>query len=361
MYNLFNEPLGTQPKELTFNRLDYLINQQRSNLKRVEDYYKNQSGSVKSNHILVQILQTLPVDPNLPTHQYLFMISDYIDEIASTFNLAYSTNYGSALNESAFLSDNVEEIIILNKERFDNGNVSSKWKDIKAIRFLSHPGTDLNLDLPNGQNYSGPGGVSVITINLPLLALQYRLWKESVKHLENTPTTMQFIYRYVLPNMINSYQDVSMFNITYKLFIGEKLENINDHHPFYLNSFYEETIEEIGEVIRTRLKRKESFYEFLEATSLMGDKSLRKVIELPKLPKTRQVIWSLILARLFLADMLIIWDLRTGGSHNKEEIKKLKRSLKQITNDKNISSILGRDLKKQTEEFIKIELIDALK
>lgn len=360
MYNLFNKPNNASPGNVSSAGFDYIKTQLVSNLEKVISYYKKANYSVKSNHFLVDLLNTMHSSTDVPLYQYPYLIKDQMKELVNTFELSSSTTYGKSRPEGIFLGEQVEEVYIATSTSFNIENLKVNWKSTSALRFISHPNQDLGFSLPNGKNINSLPGMAVIEINIPLLACQYALWKDSVKNLEDTPTTMSFIYKYVFTNMLESYLNVSVFNITQAIFNKETIVPSINPHGFYLNTYNGELVDSLREVVETRLDRKESFEEFLEGTVVVKNKSLRETIALPKMPYTRQVLWGLIVARINVAGFLMKWDKETGGSQNRDEINDIKRVLRQLKSDKNLGNLISKQNKKLLEDYLQENIIDLL-
>lgn len=356
MYTLYNDPLGYNSGHISLPKFNYILNAQEGNLKKTISYYRNANFATKSDHLLVRLLQSLPSGRGIPIMHYRYMIEDLVDELAQTLSLTSSTSYGKAIKPGVFLGDDSEEVIILTTENFSTSNLQNTWDDLEPIRFLKHPKSDLGLRIPLGEGYSDEVGPSVILINLPMLACQYKLWRESIEDMEYQETVMQFLVKYPIANSLNSYQQVVFTNILYKLFNGERIDDIDDNHPFYLNRYYDKTIEGLSDLLHYHLDKKQSFGEFLEGTTLLNDKSLREVIAIPKMALTRQVVWGLTIARLELISMLLTWDERVGGGYNRKEIIQVKRSLRRLTSDKTMYGAVSRNLKDYLVDFIREEI-----
>lgn len=356
MFNIFNKPLPYQVKkveEQTYTRLNKKL---RDNLDKVLDHYKNTGHSVKSNHLFVKILQILPTNNELSLKSYKYLIEDSLAEISNNLDLYSSVSYGKGIYPGVLFGDESEDIIFLTDSDFDLAHLEHNWKSISAVRFLSHPKSDLNFNMPDGNGYSDEVGLSVIEINLPMLACQYRLWKIENSKKEYGETTMQFVYKFMLTNSLTSFADVAYLNLIYKLFVGESIPKVKDTHPFYFNSWQDEAIDVISEMLQNYINRRISFSELLQVIKPVSKNNLREVISLNDIVFTRQIISSLIVSRAKITSLLLMWDERTLGNLNIEEIKEVNKSIKILRNDKNLESNISRTFSKQFEDFVENEI-----
>lgn len=360
MYTIYNKSIGHNLTRISSTPFSYVLGRHTDNLAKVVGYYRNASNAVASNHLLVNILKTLPTGRGMNLGHYRYLIDDMSDEIASNFNLASSTNYGKGISPGTFLGEGTEEIIILLNEPFSIESLKNGWRDAQPLRFIKHPKISLGLDLPDGSDQGGENGSAVILLNLPLLACQYKLWRDSVSDMEYRETTMQYVHKFILPNMLESFLSVSLINILYRLFIGKSITDTDDNHPFYINRFFNKTVDGLTDLLSTQLNKRQSFYKLLETTELINKRTFRETIAIPRTSLTRQVIWSLTLARLELIDFLITWNNRSSGNDDREELRTVRVSLRRILSDKNNSKIFSNDLKNEVETFIKDELLANL-
>tara|TARA_B100000929_G_scaffold283907_1_gene265510 strand:- start:268 stop:1284 length:1017 start_codon:yes stop_codon:yes gene_type:complete len=327
------------------------MNGHRSNLSRVKNHYRRANHATKSDHLLVRILQTLPSGKDMDLLSYRDMIEDYQNELIRHFDLSSPVNVGKSFYPGVFMGEDSEEILVAVNRPFSIGEISTNWQNVSPVQFLRHPKTNLNLELPIGQPTPGETGPSVILIDIPLLACQYRLWRQRELRInpEYPKTPMQFVINFPLTNSLDSLIDVAYFNQLRALFFGEPLEDVRVLHPFYLNNYFEKTKDGNIELIHSYLDRRMSFGEMLESIDAIGKPNLRKVIEIPSMAFTRQVKWALTVARLPLISMLVLWEERAGGSFNRKELNRVKRSLRQLRSDRALDSLGTQALADQTK------------
>lgn len=332
MISLFNEPY-TLNNRVRFKPTFALVKDNlKANLERVIHYYRRNVNTVASNHLLVQLLQTLPIEGTSDLLELVERVEDYSGDISRVFQLTSPVHAGRSRYPGTFLGETGDEIIITTSESFSFAEVKNDWENVSPVRFLSHPHADFSMTLPNGRTPGPNRGPVVVLLNLPLLALQYRLWRD--KELAQNPdfpqTTMHFVANTVIPNALSSYMDVVYFNVFSSAFQGIASPEVDDNHPFYFNSYHDEAVYGIRSSVKTIMEQKASFAEALEMVSPITAKSLQEVIAIPAFPKTRQVLPALITARLPVIALLVRWATLLDNRNNRTAINQVNRSLRQL-------------------------------
>lgn len=278
------------------------------NIATVESYYKEHNRPVKSNHFLVRLLQTINVSKSLPLNRYY----ENVDAMALNHSMALkmtSAIYKGNVFRGIFYGNANPEILIANDEAFDFEKVHLGWRDVSAVKLLLHPKTDMKYHLPNGVAYSDEYGLTVVLINVAMLAVQYRafLINQSIVNKDDSPKGItHFIGGYVLPNMLKQQAELALFNQLYN-----KVNNVETKaictrvHPFAFqdySSFIDRYIDETAKIL---FKSSKSHKTILTVPGSIYNKSLYETLLLPDIIATRQVEWGLVAARLKMVDFII--------------------------------------------------------
>lgn len=339
MHTLFNEPSKYALKSIPFARYDFFLKKHRKNLYKTIRHYRTNDYAVKSNHLLVRIIQTLPTMRHLNLRDYKDAISDYTPRVSQALRLTNPVGLGATFFPGVFLGVDSEEVIITTTEEFDINWLMDNWEYASPIRFIRHPKSDLNLNMPLGRSTSDENGPSVILINIPLLACQYRLWREREESREKNEqrTTMQYVISYPLANSLSSFQDIALLNRLIKLFNNEEVSDDSPKHPFALLNYHSETDGCLKIIInKILLKRRLSFTEIISIIKLVNKESIREAISIPDMPFTRQVMWGLIVARVPIITFFLNHRERVKSNFDKDIINTLRISIRRITSDKTI-------------------------
>lgn len=179
---------------------------------KLTKYYRNHRFYLPDSHILKRLLKELDVSGSRDLTSYIDHARDKISGLSFQFGLSSVTNFGRVQDPALFLNSNVSEIVILHGEQFDVDKAIKYWRELEPVKFMDHPHTDLNYGLPDGNYNSTERGVAVISINLPMLALQYRLWSLDELTKDDPYRISTFIAGYVLNNAMRSHYDIAVFN-----------------------------------------------------------------------------------------------------------------------------------------------------
>lgn len=328
------------------------------NLTTVKNYYKSRVFTVKSNHFLAKIINSINVPHSLNIERFY----DNVDSKADTFSMAMkmtSSIFKGSLFTGVFYGSNNTEILISNSETFNPYWVHENWRNVCAVKPLLHPRSDLDLLLPNGKDTGSETGLTIISINIPMLLVQYRAFViDQMKKNEGDSllSVGHFIHMYVLPNMMDAHLDIALFNRINNLSLGAPLGESKRKHPFALPN-YNNTVNSVHNQILHDMKSRKMEYEMILRTIPMVEaETLEHVMLLPNIAQTRQVVWVLILARLdALSFMVRVGDIESL-TLNRVTINYFIKFFRMINVDKTLQSYLPYgmylDTKYKIEEIL---------
>ncbi len=271
----------------------------------VENYYKHNIRPVRGNHILVRYLQSLGIPYSLPVDRYYYNVDDIALTKSVTQRMTSYLNKGM-VHRGLFYGDNTPEIIIANDNPFDYEYVNANWKDVSAVRVLMHPKSDLNFTIPNGKSYSDETGLVVIYINVSMLAVQYRAFKQSMKDRDDVLDTTHFVGAYVLPNMIRSQTTIAIFNRLYNA--ANEVESNNDvtrKHPFAYPDYRGRLDNVIKQTLKNISVSPRNYRHIFHALPSLYKEDMYYDLKLPKIMDTRAVSWAVMLSRLKMVNYMI--------------------------------------------------------
>ena len=330
------------------------------NLETVQNYYKSRVFTVKSNHFLARLINSFNVPHSLELERFY----DNADSKADTFSMAMkmtSPIYKGSIFNGVFYGADNSEILISNTESFNPYWVHKNWKTVSAVKPLLHPRSDLDLLLPNGKDTGSETGLAVVSINIPMLAVQFRAFAQDQMNKNNGNdsylSVAHFIHMYVLPNMLPAHLDLAIFNRINNLSLGAPLGESKRKHPFALPS-YNSRVDDVHKQIVHDTKNRNLEYEMiLRTVPTVFQDTLDQVMLLPDIAPTRQIIWAELLARIDTVDFMT----RMGGAQsvgkNRATINYLAKFFRFIKNDKTLETYLPYgmylDIKYKIEEILK--------
>jgi hypothetical protein len=275
------------------------------NLSSVVNFYRKNPMAVHSNHFLVKLLQSITV----PQSQNLDRYYDNVDSLSLNLSMALkmtSSIYKGALFNGTFYGDDNTEFLIAINDSFDIYKAHDNWENIVAVKVLRCPRSDLGFNLPNGINTGSESGLAVISINIPLLAIQYRAFRLNEINIaegsdgtgDSQKSLMQFIHMYVLPNMLFSQLDQVIFNRIANLFNGAPIGESSRKHSFYLPDYTDKMNSVHNTLIKNLVKVGKDFSGTLRTIPMAIKENADELMVMPEIPLTIQAIPAIFLARL---------------------------------------------------------------
>ncbi len=347
MYEIFNENIVLKQGIDHWPEFDLIRRTYIRELYKLQDYYHNRVYAVKSNHLLAYILSDLNVPMEYSDDRYVEACRVRADIISRATSLTSPTHYGK-LHDGCFYGPGSKEIIYSVDEYFDTKVVVDNWKDIVAVRPLLHPRSDLRLMLPNGKKSGNETGLSVISVNIPMLALQYKYFSmDQYKHQSETGSMLgvtHFIHMYVLPNMMGFHLDIVIYNRLMNLYYGKPMGASYFKHAFNIID-YSNKIDRVLDKVLVRLQEDPLLdTSMINETPSIYSRSMLNALQMPDFAPTKQIWWSLLLSRLSI--MKFITDVGNPKSNrvNTSDINQLQISLKRLLRENLLQAIIPADM-----------------
>jgi hypothetical protein len=319
------------------------------NLITLLQHYRHASYSVASDHLLVKFLQSLSVPLSLPSDRYYSNVS--INALSVANSLQFTTPFGEGqLFKGVFFNKHTAEVVIAFDEDFDYQHVEDHWADATPVRVVRHPFPHVTLQVPNGRFVSPHHGVAVIAVNVSLLAVQHRAFRlsEQRKQTANPDyvqrNTMQFIHMFVLPNMLESYLDYAVFNRIDHLFNQTPMMMLPTRDVVHLPN-YTRQVDTVLKRLLTILENSDyNARQLLAAIPAVTFPDMREVMYVPDVAPTRQILWSVILARLPMLLFMTRIAKKTGRIRNQAGLADVSTLLIRLKNQRVLDATLPKPL-----------------
>lgn len=336
MYTLFNEVIwGSSGVTSTYPKYEQALKGLRLNLERVVKYNRMYPRATDSNHFLVKLLTSLNVPLGMDVNIYRDRVTEAAEGLGMALNLTSSLSRGRVFSPGVFYGKGSYEIIIAHGEDWDLTNINEEWEDYRPVQFLTHPKTDLGMDLPDGRQNSAEVGLTVMLVNVPMLACQYRMWRlrEWSRNNEAQRTKMQFVASYPLTNSLHSQIDIAILNRFQRRYNGAPVGRSLLSHSFGLTDWYNHVDYALDQVAVDFRKRKMSMDQALMWIKGVSHWTLRDAVRIPRMAPTRQVTWALGMARASLVKFLLDWTLETDNNRNKQYANIIQLETSRLLND----------------------------
>lgn len=365
MYSLFQYDPKIEYGTVHLSEWTYLKDGLTRNLVTVLNHYRHNSYSVAADHLLVQLLQSINVPLSLSLDRYFANVNPVALSLASPFRLTSPINSGKIFNGTFYGKGN-QEVLIAVDEWFDAEKVAKDWENITPVRVIRHPFSDLELNIPNGRIKSQEQGVVVVAINIALLAVQYRSFYYAELNKQKADPTyvpgnmMQFVYMFVLPNMLGSHLDYVLFNR-----ISNHLRHIPNHktrpgHPMMLTDYSRQVATVQLRMLEVLKRSNYSFGATLYFLPAVVRENMERALLVPDVAPTRAVLWALILARL--PALLFLIDTAKYGTRmrNQKEADEIGETLARLKRQRVFDSVLPAELYEETMATID-EVVEKMK
>lgn len=331
------------------------------NINRTVSYFKRNDFAVRSDHVLVRLLQTLPSKYMGDVNLYYQEIHDVAYETCGHLRITNPYYVGDATEKAwLFGGDFTEFPIALHDTKGINVREAClKWQDLAPLRFVRHPRTDLGLLSPMGNVKSDEPGIVVYQIDVPMMALQHYMWRleQESKPKGERETTAQFVSKYVLSNSIRSMVDVAFFNRLAAKFIEDDVENSQWRYPLALPNnlrMLDLYLEDVCTQLRGNSYR---FSELLFGLKTLSGAELYSLCEFPKTVFTRQCNWLTYMAQAPYVNFLLNTDRESTKTQNLSDLNEIRRDIRYAFNDNLFKSKLPNYLLKSVvTEFRDIQL-----
>lgn len=362
MQDFFNHMPNVHYSVTRYAQWEYFREGLQRNLNTVKTYYTNRVFTVRSNHFLVKLLNTI----NVPFSLDLERFYDNIDGRALNLSMVMkmtSSIYRGYLFSGVFYGNDNPEIIITDSGYFNPFEVDRNWKTVCSVKPILHPKSDLDMFLPNGKSTSNENGLAVISINIPMLAIQYRAFlREEMRKLEDNVehmmlTTAHFVHMYILPNMMDAHLDIAIYNRFKNIVNGAPMGESTRKHAFAMVDYSKGVTKVQNQMYKDIEGKTLNYHAIMKTVPLVVFDTLDKILVLPDNVQTRQVLWSEVLARLDSLDMLIELGGKQSLGINRAELNYFLRFFKMLSSDRSLDSYLPADMlfdvKYQIAEIIK--------
>ena len=311
---------------------DYIRKGLLANLSIIQNYYHSRVFSVKSNHFLSRLINTINVPHTLELERYYDNVDTKSDKLSMHMKMT-SSIYRGQIHKGIFYGTENQEVIINDSTSYDPNWVHKNWKYVSPVKVLMHPRSDLALLLPNGKDTGSETGMAVISINIPMLAVQFRAFCIDQNYREEnnvSPLTVaNFIAKYILPNMLYSHIDLAIFNRINNYSQGAPLGETKYKHPFITIDYTEKIDRMIPRIIHDINTKSVNYKMMMKNIPVIVKHDLEEVMMLPDLAPTRQVLWAELISRIDLIDFITRLGeprtIRNNGVNNSYFYREFKR------------------------------------
>lgn len=341
MFTIFTDlPLPVRGARL-FPEVDVYRDGVERNIRTMVRYYQTNTFATLNQHLLVRLLGSLSIPFGSDVRKYYDAVYDLAYELASAMNITSPYRTGKPSDTPWLYGDNcVEFPVALHEKRWtlppmDESNRYG-MDQYPPLRILRHPRSDLSFHALDGKGGGSENGVVVWTIDIPLLACQWRAFylDQKKKASGDTLGEQHFLMKYVLPSIIRDHVRVASANALIKTYQGLPTGDDMRRQIVGLPGF-DLRMDALYKNMANWVKdRKLSYAEMVNSLQLATpDETWRLLFTMPDALYTRQVKWVLFLAQLPYVDFLMTLDKASGASINDTINQLALRELRYAKND----------------------------
>lgn len=332
MFDIFDQaPYGSAVVSIP-SQWEYIKRHVAANVKTYVEYYQSSSAYSPSQNVLVDILYGLGVNTSLPVEEYAQLVKSKALTLTAGLGMVNAMARGRPTKPFFYgrRFDDCDEVVIATDNSFDVQQAYDNWRSVQAVTVVSHGITSLELPAPFEAPTSADHSLVVIAVNVPMLAVQYKAFRDSQKGVEDTAGIQSFLARFVGPNMIYSHLEQCWIN---RVIAKARRMEIRDKQyarpPFtlmniasYFDSALNQTVDNLQRLSRPSLT---NFYR--NVPSLFHDNALL-ALRVPDVVPTYNVDWVLSCSRLkhVMAPLVLLRDEAARASS--DELVQIVRSLR---------------------------------
>ena len=324
----------------------------------ISNYYRHHAYRTDNNHILVQLLKNLEFSLETPFQRVVETVYSRSQNMARHFNLTSQISYGSPFKRCIYAGPNndcMDYLFSNNIVDVDPFDEEKNWVNLSPLKVIHHPSEDFNfLTYLNG--YEKPlKGYSVIHIDIPLLALQYREFcQEQVNSFgdDGVYNPNKFLITRVFPKLFRSHVDYVLLNLL-KCQVENRAPDFSYQGlPLSLPSLQGLGIKIVSEVRKNRSNKRSQYIQTLQTFPSVFHISGAEFLKLPVVVLTRQLNWLQLFSRLPVIETLIKLQGYEGKQANSSYLSMFKEEARTFITGREFQYIKPQELQEEVKQKV---------
>lgn len=359
MYDIFTTKRPLQYGSGSLPYFEDIKRHLRTELQKVLAYYRSAPSKVPNDHLLVKLLSMITVPTYYEPDQYVTAVMARSDYLGRTLGMTSDIHQGTFF-EGVFYGAGSQELVLSISRYFDALEIQKKWTSVSSVEVHLHPFTDLEMLPPYGSHGTNELGLSVISVDIPLMAFQYKCYLDDGYRRQDDPSFLNpgyFVHRYILPNMLYRHIDIALFNRYEAYYRRTPIPKITERHPFVILDYSRKIDQILQEYLRIAPTKTMRYDEFLMVFPSIVYSTFLETLRMPEIAPTHQVQWALFLSRLRVIETSIFSLGIKSITTNRDLINVLQRSLKRLNNDKSFDHLPGNLQEETLRRIDRIQLL----
>lgn len=339
MFQLFTSNTHISYAQLKYKYFDFLKRTYSIEINKVVQYFRNENFIIENNHILNRVLQQILPPLNNNMSSFLDSLYDTSTSICRNLQLSTDVSVGNYSHNEFFTGGSIELIIVANEpfNMFDSDN----WESMVPVKFILHPNNNLDLYPPFGNETSIGDKLSIIQVDPIKLAVMYRYYYlHNIGISNNFLNTKQFIAKYVIPNMLYSQADISLFNRYVSVFNEIPIKDNTNRLPFPILKYQDQVDSVISKLLEFFNQKRLQYEHVLFSIPCISSDNMLELLTLPDVVHNRYTKWWIYLSRLNYIEELISFGGINGIVSNRDELSELRIELKKALSSSLFTGVL---------------------
>lgn len=319
-------------------------------VRQVIEYRQANPRGMLGPHLLVDLLMNLNISLGYELDFYVSRVEAVALNRCVPLKMTSAWNRGRVFDKGVFYvrprqQARLREVVIATTDSFDLKDFQANWRTYDPVRVMYHPMTDLNLTVPDGYQTFDGEGVAVFTVNVPMLAAQYYLWRKERQRMDEaygSRTVEQFLQEVPLPNMLYTQTDIAVMNRLMCKFFGLPVAQSQPRHPFALAKWDDRLDRAQEQILSLLLPKRLDIDTLLARIPTVFARNYHEIIRLPEAAFTKQIQWAILLARLPLLAFLVIQNKRFENERNRHFLNRLRLYLRVVEYDRTLQAALPK-------------------
>lgn len=288
------------------SNIDTVRRKAKAELYRIIEYYRNRERAVKNTHYLSRLLSASLPDIRLNEYDYLNIANSSAIYIAKQFKITSSVNMG-AIHKSIFYGDNSYEALLFVKGNVDYFAIKDYFINYSPIRVIYSEDSDMDYYIPySNKNFTTPR-LSVYEIDLVGMLVQYRWWAKWRLSNGDSTNPNVFIATIVLPNMMCTIFDFSIYNRFINISRMIPNEKPINRHPFSIIDMSNVMDRVLLDVYNKVHDQNKELSHILKFIPMVYYKDAKELLDIKHRYNNTNTEWLIVLSRVFVVrDMLNI-------------------------------------------------------
>lgn len=297
----------------------------RYRVKTVQDYYRSNVRAVNSSSGFVQALKHLPswtTDPielsNTAKGRYPYIAKA----------LKFTSDFNRGTLKTHKLNGASDTIVYATDEYVRPYSAVSEWDRQTPLKYLWIDSK--GLDLFPALSPSEFNGLCSVQIDLPLAALMYKGFKESMMNSSSVLGEEHFVAIHLLTSSLPSQVDMSCISSIIARYRGEYTPVRQKVTSIYLGS-YDDDFKKIADYVINRVEgTRMPYLQVLQNIPCIYKDNAHQALILPDHLSTTQVNWAMLLMRMPVINFLLDIGGNAGRKANQGFINRLKQHAKEV-------------------------------